>query len=633
MKKRGCNKLFHEGKEKFAYKYFGAHFSEKDGVSGVCFRLWAPNAFSVSVVGDFNDWNPLKDVMQRSAEDESVWELFVADVPEYAAYKYSIITKEKKRLMKADPYAVHSETRPQTASKVYNLDGYIWRDGNWKNFRKENNFFKSAVNIYELHLGSWRRHPDGNFYSYRDAARELVPYVKQMGYTHIELLPISEHPLDASWGYQVTGYFSVTSRFGTPHDFMYFVDECHRNGIGVILDWVAAHFPRDEQGLYRFDGKALYEYGDEIKGEHKEWGTMVFDYGRNEVRSFLISNAIFWCDVFHIDGLRVDAVASMLYLDYGRENGSWCANIYGGNGNLEAAEFLRLLNSSVLAEFPDIMMIAEESTSWPNITKPPYAGGLGFHFKWNMGWMNDTLRYFSTDPIFRKHHHDALTFSLTYAFSENYVLPFSHDEVVHGKCSLINKHPGNYEEKFAGLRAMLGYIMAHPGKKLSFMGNEFAQFIEWDYKKALDWELLSFEMHRKFRDYARELNMLYLERAELWEIDDGWDGFEWVTVDDAEENTAVFMRKSSDGSELYSVFNFSPVKRADYRFGVNDSGRYEVLLCSDDEKFGGFGVLSSRYLRAERREYKGFKRSVKLTLPPMCAIFIKKRGRKNYEKD
>ena len=633
MKKRGCNKLFHEGKEKFAYKYFGAHFSEKDGVSGVCFRLWAPNAFSVSVVGDFNDWNPLKDVMQRSAEDESVWELFVADVPEYAAYKYSIITKEKKRLMKADPYAVHSETRPQTASKVYNLDGYIWRDGNWKNFRKENNFFKSAVNIYELHLGSWRRHPDGNFYSYRDAARELIPYVKQMGYTHIELLPISEHPLDASWGYQVTGYFSVTSRFGTPHDFMYFVDECHRNGIGVILDWVAAHFPRDEQGLYRFDGKALYEYGDEIKGEHKEWGTMVFDYGRNEVRSFLISNAIFWCDVFHIDGLRVDAVASMLYLDYGRENGSWCANIYGGNGNLEAAEFLRLLNSSVLAEFPDIMMIAEESTSWPNITKPPYAGGLGFHFKWNMGWMNDTLRYFSTDPIFRKHHHDALTFSLTYAFSENYVLPFSHDEVVHGKCSLINKHPGNYEEKFAGLRAMLGYIMAHPGKKLSFMGNEFAQFIEWDYKKALDWELLSFEMHRKFRDYARELNMLYLERAELWEIDDGWDGFEWVTVDDAEENTAVFMRKSSDGSELYSVFNFSPVKRADYRFGVNDSGRYEVLLCSDDEKFGGFGVLSSRYLRAERREYKGFKRSVKLTLPPMCAIFIKKRGRKNYEKD
>ena len=633
MDVRENSKQFHEGKEIFAYKYFGAHFAEKDGISGVVFRLWAPNAFSVSVVGDFNGWDDTKAGMHRREDDGSVWEMFIPEVPEYAVYKYSILTKDGRRILKADPYAFHSETRPKTASKVYSLDGYVWHDANWRKYKSEQNFLKSAVNIYELHLGSWKRHDDGNFYSYSEMVHELIPYVKRMGYTHIELLPVSEHPFDGSWGYQSTGYYAVTSRYGTPKDFMYFVDECHRNGIGVIIDWVAAHFPRDEQGLFQFDGEALYEYNDHLKSEHPEWGTMIFDYGRNEVKSFLVSNAVFWCDVFHIDGIRVDAVASMLYLDYGKADGAWRPNMYGGNGNLEAAEFLRTLNSSVLQVFPDTMMIAEESTAWPNITKPPYVGGLGFHFKWNMGWMNDTLRYFSTDPVFRKHNHNALTFSLSYAFSENYILPFSHDEVVHGKCSLINKQSGNYEQKFASLRAMLGYTIAHPGKKLSFMGNEFAQFIEWNYEKALDWELLNFEMHKKFRNYVRELNFFYLENAELWEVDDSWDGFEWVTVDDAEENTAVFIRKSADGSELYAVFNFSPVQRDNYRFGVKKSGSYKIVFNSDDEDFGGCGILHPKYFRAERSEYKGFENSINIALPPMCAIFIKRRGRKNYGKD
>ncbi len=633
MNKKQHIELFHNGENKFAYKYFGAHFTENNDENGVVFRVWAPNAFSVSVVGDFNNWDSEKNVMHNVGDDKSIWELFIPNLSEYDVYKYSILAKDGSRLLKADPYAFHSETRPGTASKIFNLDGYTWHDSNWRKYKAEHSFFKNALNIYEVHFGSWKCYADGNFFSYRDMARELIPYVKKMGYTHIELMPMSEYPFDGSWGYQVTGYFSVTSRYGTPKDFMYFVDECHKNGIGVILDWVAAHFPRDAQGLYRFDGDAVYEYADPLKSEHPEWGTMIFDYGRNEVKSFLISNAVFWCELFHIDGIRVDAVASMLYLDYGKTPGNWRPNIYGGNENLEAADFLRELNSAVLTEFPDTMMIAEESTAWPNITKPPHTGGLGFHFKWNMGWMNDTLRYFSTNPFFRKHNHNALTFSLSYAFSENYILPLSHDEVVHGKCSLINKQPGEYEQKFAGLRAMLGYTIAHPGKKLSFMGNEFAQFIEWNYKQELDWCLLDFEMHRKFQTYVRKLNLFYLKNPELWEIDDGWDGFEWITVDDAEQNTAVFKRKSENGSELIAAFNFSPVQRDEYRFGVSVPGSYRVVFNSDSEEFGGSGISYPAYIRTKNFGFDGYEHSLQLTLPPMSVIFIRRKGRGNYGKD
>ncbi len=618
--------LFHQGNDVFAYKYFGAHFTEENGVPGVVFRVWAPNAVSVSVVGDFNGWDKSLHVMHNAVDDESVWELFVPSLNEYDIYKFSIETKSGTTVLKADPYAFHSETRPGTASKVYNLEGYKWGDERWLKYKSEQNIFSEPVNIYELHIGSWKRHADGNFYSYIDMARELVPYVKKMGYTHIELMPISEYPYDGSWGYQATGYFAVTSRYGTPKDFMYFVDECHKNGIGVIIDWVAAHFPKDAHGLYEFDGECVYEYSDPLKCEHPDWGTRIFDYGRNEVKNFLISNAVFWCDCFHIDGIRVDAVASMLYLDYGKRDGQWRANKYGGNENLEAADFLRSLNSAVTEVFPNTIMIAEESTAWPMVTKPPYMGGLGFHFKWNMGWMNDTLRYFSTDPFFRKHNHNALTFSMTYAFSENYILPFSHDEVVHGKCSLMNKQPGEYEQKFAGLRTLLGYTIAHPGKKLSFMGNEFGQFIEWNYEQGLDWNLLDYEMHRKMHDYVRDLNKFYLKNSELWEIEDGWGGFEWITVDDSDNNVVVFKRRNSAGNEIIAAINMSPVKRDEYRFGVSVPGSYRVVFNSDSEKYGGSGISYPSYIRAKREGINGFEFSLKLTLPPMSAIFIRRKG-------
>ena len=616
--------LFHQGKDIYAYKYFGAHFTEEEGVSGVVFRVWAPDALSVSVVGDFNGWDKNANVMKNPEDDKTVWEVFIPSLGEYDIYKYSIDTTYGTTLLKADPYAFHAETRPGTASKIYNIDGFLWGDKNWLQYRSEHSAFSSAMNIYEVHPGSWKKHPDGNFYSYKDLARELIPYVKKMGYTHIELLPVSEFPYDGSWGYQVTGYFAASSRYGTPKDFMHFINECHKCGIGVIIDWVAAHFPKDAHGLYEFDGRTLYEYSDPLKCEHPDWGTRIFDYGRNEVKNFLISNAAFWCDYFHIDGIRVDAVASMLYLDYGKSHGQWRANRYGGNENLEAVEFLRELNGTVCGAHPDIIMIAEESTAWPMVTKPPYMNGLGFHFKWNMGWMNDTLRYFSTDPIFRKHKHNELTFSLTYAFSENYILPFSHDEVVHGKCSLIGKQPGDYEQKFAGLRAMLGYIIAHPGKKLSFMGNEFAQFSEWNYEKELDWNLLEFDMHRKMHEYVRDLNKFYLKNSELWEMDTGWEGFEWVTVDDSDSNVIIFKRKNSKGKEIFAAFNLSPVTREGYTFRVSSPGSYRVVFNSDKEKYGGTGVEYAPYIKANRSD--GPDGYLSLTLPPMSVIFIRRKG-------
>ena len=624
MKKRTENPndfplyVFHQGNNSRAYEFLGSHPTGKK--DEFVFRVWAPHAADVSVVGDFNGWDCDAAHMKR-LNSEGVWEKKVSGVHEFDAYKYMIVTRDGRELLKSDPYATHMETRPGTASKIF-CGRYKWRDGEWLAARKQQRIYNCPVNIYEVHAGSWRRFEDGNTYDYRTLAKELAAYVKDMGYTHIELLPLAEHPFDGSWGYQITGYYAVTSRYGTPDDFKYLIDECHRAGIGVIMDWVPAHFPKDEQGLYEFDGEPLYEYADIRKGEHLEWGTKVFDFGREEVQSFIVSNACFWFDEYHIDGLRVDAVASMLYLDYGRDDGQWLPNENGGRENLEAVTLLKKLNETVFKSYPDVMMIAEESTSWPMVSKPVYLGGLGFNFKWNMGWMNDILRYFSLDGYFRKYNHDFITFSFFYAFSENFVLPISHDEVVHGKKSLIEKMPGTYEEKFAGVRAFLGYMYAHPGKKLMFMGQEFGQFIEWNYEQGLDWMLLDYEKHKKLRDYSRELNLFYKNHAALWQIDYSWEGFSWIVSDDCNNSVIAFSRTDEGGSSIIAVCSFTPVRRESYRIGVPEGGSYTLVFNSDSEAFGGSGEKLKKTYRASKVPMHGYDYSIELTLPPMSALYL-----------
>ena len=615
--------LFLTGRWADAYKYFGCH---SEG-NNTYFRLWAPNAQQISVVGDFNKWDPTA-LKMRSVGD-GVFEAVTDKLEQFSNYKYAVVGCDGQTVLKADPFAYHSETRPSTASKLY-VSHYRWGDSEWIQNRRD--LYDRPVNIYEVHAGSWRKNEDGTHFSYRTLADSLIPYVKGMGYNYIELMPLGEYPYDASWGYQVTGYFSPTSRYGTPDDLRYFVDCCHKQGIGVILDWVPAHFPKDEQGLYRFDGTPCYEYADSRKGEHFEWGTCVFDYGRGEVCSFLTSNAIYWLTEFHFDGLRVDAVASMLYLDYNRSE--WLPNINGGKENLEAVEFLKNLSEIVFDRHPNALLIAEESTAWPMVTKPAYVGGLGFNFKWNMGWMNDMLHYMSLDPIYRKFHHGALTFSFFYAFSENFILPLSHDEVVHGKSTMIGKMYGDYDLKFDSLRTFYAYMMAHPGKKLLFMGQEFAQFKEWDCANELDWNLLSYDKHRQMQNFVKELNKFYLDNSALWQVDYSWQGFSWISHDDDSQSVIAFRRIDKQGDEVVAVCNFAPVIRTDYRIGISSKGSWRVVFDSDKGEFGGKDTLKSMgitHFRSRAISLHGYKNSISMTIPAMSVIYLKKSKSKSVK--
>lgn len=621
--------LFHQGTNHRAYDFLGAHWT---GEESVIFRVWAPLAAEVSVVGDFNCWESTANPLAKLSE-QGVWEGEIVGVREYDSYKFHITTANGDKLDKSDPYSFHCETRPGNASKLFRFGNYQWQDDGWLKKRDKKNWLNQPVNIYEVHPNSWRTYPDGNPYNYRKLAEELVPYVKEMGYTHIELMPVTEYPFDGSWGYQVTGYFAPTSRFGTPDDMMAFVDACHQADIGVIMDWVPAHFPKDANGLYKFDGSYCYEYKDARKREHYEWGTHAFDYGRCEVVSFLISSAMFWVEQYHMDGIRVDAVASMLYLDYGRKDGEWMPNANGGRENLEAVALLRRLNSAVLTSHPGALMIAEESTAWPLVTKPDYNDGLGFTFKWNMGWMNDAVSYVSMDPYFRSYNHDKLTFAMFYAFSENFILPISHDEVVHGKASLLNKMPGTYEQKFAGLRTFLGYMMSFPGKKLTFMGTEFGQFIEWDFTKQLDWMLLEFDAHRQTQAFVQALNHVYLANPAFWQIESSWEGYRWLNADDNTRNTISFLRQNENGDQVAVICNFSPVRWENYLVGVPENcTSLQLLLHSDWQEYGGSTPHDETVYRTKKGSCGEYNRVFVTDLPPLSVQYLSVRSKKEPAK-
>ena len=613
-----------------AYDFLGGHICEINGVEGAVFRVWAPGAVAVSVVGDFNGWQTQANKMKRLSG--GIWDVFIPDVKEYDRYKFAVTDLYDNVRFKSDPYAFHTETPPANASKLFGINNYTWQDDDWINNRKKQNVYESPINIYEVQLSSWKRHSDGNFLSYVDSAFALAEYVKNMGYTHIELMPITEYPFEGSWGYQVTGYFAPTSRFGSPNDFKKFIDILHSYGIGIILDWVPAHFPKDDFGLYRFDGTPLYEYADPRKGEHKAWGTAVFDFGRLEVASFLISSALFWLKEYHIDGLRVDAVASMLYLDYGRQAGEWCPNGNGSNENSEAIWFLGELSKKVFGFDSSVMLIAEESTAWPMVTKPTYDGGLGFNFKWNMGWMNDMLKFMSIDPLGRKYNHNAITFSFFYAFSENFILPISHDEVVHGKGSMIEKMFGSYTEKFASLRTFYAYMMAHPGKKLNFMGQEFAQFLEWRYYEQLDWDILRFDAHKQMQMFSKNLNHFYLNEPAFWQQDFSWKGFSWISHDDNNHSIIAFRRFDLSGDEIIVICNFLPVSRENYRIGLPYYGEYERVFTTNLKKYGGAAEEKSLKFKSQKHPMHGLEFSAEFFIPALSAEFFKCTRKLSYKK-
>ncbi len=617
--------LFGEGTHFRTYEKMGSHVMTLEGVKGVHFAVWAPNAQRVSVVGDFNRWDGRIHPLQRRGTG-GLWEVFIPGLQQGDLYKYEIKGKGNFIAAKSDPYAFAAEVRPQTASRVWDMRAYQWQDAAWMQQRKKTPWHSEPINVYEVHLASWRRMPDeeNRWLTYRELAAQLIPYVKEMGFTHIELLPISEHPFDGSWGYQTIGYFAPTSRFGSPDDFAFFVDQCHQAGIGVLLDWVPAHFPRDGHGLAYFDGTHLYEHADPRMGEHKDWGTLIFNYGRNEVRAFLLSNAVYWADVYHIDGLRVDAVASMLYLDYSRKAGEWIPNKFGGRENLDAVDFLKKFNEVIHAEYPGFLTFAEESTAWPMVSRPVYLGGLGFDFKWNMGWMHDVLQYFSKDPVHRKFHHHDLTFSLIYAFTENFILPFSHDEVVHGKGSMLGKMPGDDWRKFANLRTLYAFMYAHPGKKLLFMGCEFAQGVEWNYQESLDWHLLKYPLHAKMRALVSELNHLSRALPALHQVDFTWEGFQWIDLHDSQQSVVSFIRRGKKpADDLVCVCNCTPVPRAGYRIGVPCATPLEVVLNTDADKFGGSNSPLPAQLVPEAKPWQNQTHSVVLTLPPLAALYLK----------
>ena len=622
--------LIKEGNHFHTYDKLGAHLREIDGVKGVSFAVWAPNALRVSVIGEFNKWDG-RALPMRNHVSHGIHEMFVPGLAEGTTYKYEVRSNfTDYPVEKSDPYGFFSEMRPQTASIVADLDRYNWQDQEWAiTNRAKNNTLKAPMSVYEVHLGSWRRRwgtasHDESYLTYRELAEQLVDYVKEMGFTHIELMPVSEHPFDGSWGYQTIGYYAATSRFGPPQDLMYLIDRCHQNNIGVFLDWVPAHFPKDQHGLALFDGTHLYEHADPRQGEHADWGTLIFNFGRNEVRNFLLSNALFWLDKYHIDGLRVDAVASLLYLDYSKGPGEWVPNQYGGRENLDAIDFIRRFNELVHKENPETLTSAEDSTSWPMVTKPTFLGGLGFDMKWNMGWMHDMLDYMEQNPIYRRYHHNSLTFSLMYAFNENYILPFSHDEVVHLKKSMLDKMPGDSWQKFANLRAIYGYMYTHPGKKLLFMGSEFGQWQEWNERTALEWQLLDYPSHRGMQKYVEKLNRLYSAEPALYEVDDSWEGFQWLELRDNENSTLVFLRRAKDpDDELIVALNFTPVTRSNYRIGVPKPGYYEEILNSDAAEFWGENVGNLGGVESENLAWGGHFHSLNLTIPPLGMVILR----------